>query len=339
MATAGTAATYPQDTVQVITIGPGFDSSYRARSSRWQDYGHFVEAKSMFRIPDPHAYQCVADSMWGYSAFCRGQGWSDGIFSHDRFRHTNFIVALAKDTSLMFPLSLSGENYMLKAQIYGSVSADFSARMRLLVNGTEVKATTAGGQILATVQSSLLKNGLNQLEFLNVMTPGSDTGFALSRIDFAPVGSPQLAEEEGDLVTIAFGRWMDFSSPDTRAVMQSGFSATESKGTWTDGASAEMTFLMPPGKSDATFVGEAIPFFNETHKRLAVSIEVNGQHVADQAFTAPAEVVSLQFPIKLAEQDAKQPVVVRFAFDSTARPSEQDKRELGLYFTRFRLTN
>lgn len=334
----GIVATYPRDAVQIITIGPGFDSNYRSRSSRWRDYGHFVEAKSMFRIPDPHAYQCVADSMWGYSGFCRGQGWSDGVFNHDRFRHTNFITALRGDTSLLFALTPSRENYVFKASVYGSISADTRAHMQLLVNGTEVKANTAGGDILASVPPSLLKDGLNKIEFLNVKSSASDTGLALTRVDLAPVGSPQLAEDE-NLVTVALGRWIDFSSPDTRAVMQSGFSATESKGTWTDGASAQMTFLMPAGKTHAVFVGEAIPFFNETHKRLAVSIEVNGQHVADQIFTAPAEVVSLQFPIKLSEQDARQPVVVRFSFDSTARPSEQDKRDLGLYFTRFRLTD
>ena len=121
-------------------------------------------------------------------------------------------------------------------------------------------------------------------------------------------------------------------------MLKDGFSAIESKGTWTDGKSAEITFMLPAGTTAGTFIADAIPFFNESHTRLDVAIDVNGRHVLDKSFSAPAKVESFGVPFQIEKDDVQDPVVITFNFKETAKPGPGDQRDLGLYFSRFKVT-
>jgi hypothetical protein len=337
----GTLVTYPEADVQVITIGPDFDPSYRSRRASWHDHGSYAASKSIFANADPHAYRCEADSMWGYSGFCRGQGWSDGIFNHDHFQHVNYFVSIAPTASLVFPLSPLAKRYVLRAVIFGGVNKGVMSKMKTEINGTDVPFRILDDQILeAEVPQSLLKEGQNQIVFRNATQTVGGTGIALSQVVLAPMRSSLLpvTDAEKHVPPVALNEWHDFSKSGVRPMLRYGFSATESKGTWTDGKSAQMTFMLPSGVNAGTFVGEAIPFFNQSHTRLHVAIDVNGQHVMDKIFNAPAQPESFDVPINLASGDATRPVVLTFTFDDTAQPGNGDQRDLALYFTRFKLT-
>lgn len=336
----GAVTDYPEADVQMITIGPAFDSSYRSRSSSWRDFGTFVEAKSLFATGDPQAYHCEADSMWGYSGFCRGEGWSDGIFDHEQFRHINYFVATSQDSSLMFPLSPADKPYVLRASIFGGFRTDFLSQIRITVNNHEVPTKVIDDQFIeAEVSPSLLKTGQNEIHFLNALLPAGQTALALSDVVFAPADDAKLLNKvaKRQTPTIHLDQWQLFSSSDIRPMLRYGFSATETKGTWTDGKSARIVFKLPPGTKAATFVSEMIPFFNDAHTRLDVAISINGQNVS-KTFNAPAKLEVLSIPFTLSDKDADGLVTVTFTFSQTARPSQQDQRDLGLYFSRFKVT-
>ncbi|CAN7755755.1 hypothetical protein LJR029_005850 [Caballeronia sp. LjRoot29] len=336
----GVVTDYPEAEVQVITIGPAFDSSYRSHRASWKDFGTFVEAKSLFATGDPHIYQCEADSMWGYSGFCRGEGWSDGIFDHTQFQHVNYFVATARDSSLMFPLSPLNKPYVLRAAIFGGFRPDFLSQIKLTINDHEVPINVIDGQFLeAEISSSLLKAGQNEIRFLNVISPKGQTAMALSKIILAPTDSQQLLTKaaKNRAPMIRLDQWQLFNSDEIRPMLRYGFSATETKGTWTDGKSAEIAFRLPIGTKAGTFVAEAIPFFNDSHSRLDVAISINGQSASSKILTAPAKPEQLNVPFTLSDKDADGPVVVTITFNQTAKPSPQDQRDLALYFFRFKV--
>jgi hypothetical protein len=334
----GTIINYPAGEVQIINVGEDFNPLYRSHLQSWRDEGVFTESDSIFETQDPHAYQCVADSMWGYSRFCRGEGWSDGLFNHDHFRHVNYFLAISKDTSLIFSLSPSKARYVLKAAMFGPIRADLLSQMKIVINGTQVNIRLVGHELEANVPGSLLKNGQNKIEFLNVLPEGWETGLALSRVDLAPEGSASLGHREDTLPPVALDQWREFGKEkDIRPLLQSGFSATEAQGIWTDGKSAQIMFVLPKNTGPVVFVGEAIPFFNEHHTHLNVAIEVNGVHVLDKSFNAPAKRETFEIPLAINNSSDNQQVLITFTFDETAQPGPQDKRDLALFFERFKI--
>jgi hypothetical protein len=333
----GTIAEYSEGEVQVITMGQDIDTHYLSRRASWRDQGTFSESKSIFIVADPHAYRCEADSMWGYSGFCRGEGWSDGVFNHDGFRHINYFVSVAQNASFIFSLSPSAEFYVLKAEIFGRMSSDLLSHMRITINGTAVDVKMIGNALMAQVPAASLREGQNKINFLNVLPAGSATGLALVRVDLAPKGSHYLDDAENNVSTLVLNQWQDLGAGDTHPMLQYGFSETEPTGTWTDGKSAQMIFKLPAGTTTARFIGEAIPFFDETHTQLDVAIDVNGTHISDKTFRAPAKIETFEIPIEIGSEAAKHPIVVTMSFKGTARPSSQDQRDLGLFFRRFKV--
>ena len=185
---SGEMAKYSQDDVQVITMGPDFDHTYRSRPGLWRDHGSFSKANSIFVTTAPDRYHCIADGMWGYSGFCRGKGWSDGGFSHRSFRHEISFVAITSDPTLLFQLLPRQGNYLFRMTLFDELSAENASKLRMEFNGQPVGWVAVNKLVLeAEVPAKALKNGLNEISFLNVTPVGATIGLAVSRFDLTPL--------------------------------------------------------------------------------------------------------------------------------------------------------
>jgi len=182
------AARYPESSVQTIAVDKSLLSSYRSLSSTWRDEGSFSANKSMFKAEGTEMYSCVADSMWGYSGFCRGEGWSDGIVNHDSFQLKNFFGAIAPTASLIFDLRPIQKNYSLKIVVYGGLDGVIIPAMKISVNRVPVSYKATGPlELSAEIPASILINGQNEIQFDNVLPSDRQIGLLVSRIDLAPV--------------------------------------------------------------------------------------------------------------------------------------------------------
>ena len=179
---------FAQDIVQVIEIGPEFDPAYRSHSGIWHDYGSFSRENSIFVNTSSDAYHCVADGMWGYSGYCRGRGWSDGIFDHTYFHHKTFTAALVNDPTLLVPLSPKNGTYLLRIGLHDEVDAEIASKMEIKVNGQLLNLLKKNNLVFeAEVPEQALKEGLNEIAFNNASPSGAITGLRVSRFDLTPL--------------------------------------------------------------------------------------------------------------------------------------------------------
>lgn len=184
---AGHSTEYPATKTQRIDVGASLNESYRSNSTTWKDQGSFVRTKSMFKTEGGADYSCRPDSMWGWSGFCRGEGWSDGIFSHASFRHLNFMGTVAPTASLIFYLTPSSSNYRLTVTMYSAIDDAIVPAMKIIVNGKNYPYQVSGLLTVdAIVPASALKSGQNEIRFENVRPVGRDVGMLVSRIDLKP---------------------------------------------------------------------------------------------------------------------------------------------------------
>lgn len=180
---------YPEAIVQTMAVDKSLSPAYRSTSSMWHDQGSFDPTKSIFGPADAQSYSCVADSMWGWSAFCRGDGWSDGIFSHSSFRHQNFFGAIAPTATLIFDLKPVSKDYKLEVTMFSGIDGAIIPAMNLIVNGKKLTYQAINSLVVeASVPAAVLLNGQNEIRFENVLPAGRDIGMLVSRIDLTPSG-------------------------------------------------------------------------------------------------------------------------------------------------------
>jgi len=184
---AAAAQTFPEAVVQVIHIGKEFDRNYRS-NGKWEDLGSFSASDSIFQSVAKDRYECVADSMWGYSHYCRGEGWSDGFFSHTNFRHQNFFAAIAPQASLLFDLQPVGAAYTLAINLHEGVDDSIVHAMKISINGREIPYRVDGLLAKASVPSEYLKAGQNEIHFDKVLTPDSPIGLMVASVELKPEG-------------------------------------------------------------------------------------------------------------------------------------------------------
>ncbi|MEX3931240.1 hypothetical protein AB4Y32_05365 [Paraburkholderia phymatum] len=178
---------YPAAETQVITMGPGFDNTYRSVGSAWRDQGSFKISRSMFKTDDPHAYHCEADSMWGYSGYCRGEGWTDGIFDHSRFVHQNWFSAYRTDPTLIFQLTPVARPYELRLDLFGLMDDSMTVTMHVTVNDSAVSMRKIGPlTYVGTVPTSSLETGQNVIAFDGALPPGRSLGLSLVGASLTP---------------------------------------------------------------------------------------------------------------------------------------------------------
>lgn len=178
---------YSAAIVQKITVDQSLSVSYRSTSSTWHDQGTYDSTKSIFSLTHSQSYSCVADSMWGWSGFCRGNGWSDGIFNHSKFRHQNFFGAIAPTATLIFNLNPVSKNYKLEVTIFNGIDGAIVPAMNIIINGKKLSYRVINSAIVeASVPASVLLGGQNEIRFENVLPAGRSIGMLVSRIDLAP---------------------------------------------------------------------------------------------------------------------------------------------------------
>lgn len=176
------ASKYPAADIQVMEIGDNFDPTYRSTRGGWNDRASFTTDQSIFKpdTADQTRYTCSADSDWGYTRFCRGERWSNGM--HRRDDDKNYFLAIAPNPDFQFDLKPTGKPYRLSIQTLG-IDPYTAKNMTLSVNGTPLKWSVQRDFFIeADVPPSALKNGLNKIEFQNAIQSGTQAGLPITKI-------------------------------------------------------------------------------------------------------------------------------------------------------------
>jgi hypothetical protein len=338
----GGERSFPANQVDVIEMGKSFDASYRSSSPNWRDPGNYDASQSMFMSAPGatgDAYSCVADSAWGYSDYCRGMGWSDGIFSHATFIHQTFFAATASRASLIFNLKPARMPYQLLIDLFGD-NGSSPSDLTLQINGSPLDYKVYQGRFLvATVSPALLKDGQNELVFNGALAPGRVLGLSVSSVALAPSGSKLLSAYGVDLspAKIAANQWIGASSPEAIKMLASGFSGAEPEGRWTDGKKAVIEFDLPPGTNARTFVAEVMPFLDDRHTHVDVDVTINGAPALHKAFASPAQHEVLEVPLGPVGTNGGGSVHMTFTIKDPAKPQSADTRDLGVFLYRFKV--
>ncbi|MHA6140843.1 hypothetical protein ACX3YC_26030 [Pseudomonas mohnii] len=327
--------------VQVIKMADDFNETYRSTNGTWHDLGSFSQEKSIF-LPlhgAPESYVCVADSDWGYSRFCRGSGWADGMLDHGYFKHDNFFIAMSPDASFLFSLTAAPADYVLQVETLAGISPDILSGLKVLVNGHPVEFKVEAERFIkARVMQDYVLNGRNQILLSHALAPGKDIGLYVKRVDFAPFGSEGLPVIGGSNTypVAKLGKWYVLKDATTQKMLQTGFSGPEPDGTWTDGNIATIRFTLPQGSIPTTLQMETLPFLSDTHSHLEVEFSVDGEKISTQTFNAPAQWHQITLPLGTKVRPGAD-VTVLLTIRDPAKPGTQDQRNLGLKVRQFQI--
>ncbi len=337
--------------LDVIEIGDNFNSNYRSKDLRWHDLGYFKIENSIFknRSGKENWYSCAADSVWGYSNFCRGEGWSDGIYVRKKLQGTKFFTPIAANTSLIFKFHPAKSEYRLQVQLFGNASRFVLPEFIITVNGFKAPFALKGENLLlANISSSMLKTGLNTIEFKNVTPNNFSTAFFMVNATLAPTRSSHLVATKGSTTQILGkdGRWIKIldknnlwikaNSEEAFNILSAGFSAPEADGVWTDGEVAMLRFKLPSSIKKGTFIIEGAPHLNAQNQDLNIDIILAKKIVDSKKFTTPAELKVFRVPIDTKDLNKNKIVKIKLLIDKPSMPSLGDKRRLGFYVKRFK---
>lgn len=332
----GAELRYPEHDVDRIAVGRDFDTGYRSRGARWRDLGSFSPDASMFASPPKDTYRCAADSDWGYSGFCRGEGWSNGAPFQAGFRHQNYFTALAPSANLLFGLEPVAEDYTFRVQFLMPPRPDLLQRLELRVNGHPIQFEGGRDHIRAGISRGYLLAGLNEIEFSNVTMPDS-TSVLVTGVELAPSSRPATIAAGPETPEMPADRWLAASSEQGYAVLGAGFSAAERTGVWTDGETALMRFKLADRTASRSLVLEAMPYLDDHHTQFDVDFVINGEVALRRRFSLPAGPERIAIPIDTSRIAPDGTVSVRLQIDHPGKPPTGDSRDLGLFLRRFRI--
>jgi hypothetical protein len=172
----------------LIRLSPDV-TSYTSRNNDWRDFEMRSERNPIFRTASNNAarYVCRADSMWGYSYFCQGEGWSDGRVTLGNLSHEEWFGAISPAPTLYFTLMPEhGVDYELRLTISKSTSAKVREELRVAVNGQPIALQADERGFRATVPHQFLKFGENKIAFHNALPAGQPLGLVLNEVDLVP---------------------------------------------------------------------------------------------------------------------------------------------------------
>lgn len=176
---------YPAKDVQVIEMGDNFNSEYRSTRGGWNDRATFTAAQSIFKpdLSNQASYTCSADSDWGYTRFCRGERWSNGLYRRED--KSQYFFAIAPNPNFQFDLRPTGKAYRLSIQTLG-IEPYALNNMKLFINGVPLKWTIRRDVFIeADAPANALKDGLNKIQFQQAIAPGAASGLPITKITFA----------------------------------------------------------------------------------------------------------------------------------------------------------
>jgi hypothetical protein len=327
---------------EVIQVGPEFASSPEPLASYWRHLGTFEDADSLFKPEggQAHFYDCTAESMWGYSGFCAGRGWSDGAVVRDGLTTRSRFWAISPEASLIFRLRPVSTPYALRIQFSAAPPAAIANRWSIALNGAVLDRQWLTPRLLeASVPASLLRNGLNELQFHDAIAAGAGKGLAIERAVLAPIGNPHLISAEPP-PTLRPGTRYPSNDATAARTLDAGFSDTEQNGTWTDGSTATIRFSVPRTGRAMTLNASVVPFLNENHPAMIVDFTVNGVSSGQQRFTDPGALQVLRIPLPREALAAGTPIEVKLDIKNPASPEAvgAGQRWLGLFFKELEIT-
>lgn len=194
IAMGGKTVTVDDRETDLIHVSPDV-TAYTAKSKNWHDFAMKSENTPLFKTGsnDLTRYVCRADSMWGYSTFCQGEGWSDGRVTLGNFSHDEWFASVSSDPTLYFSLRpAKGVDYKMDLKI--STATDIKVRSSFLVtvNGQSVSLQHDEQGFHAIVPNQYLVTGENQIKFQNALLVGQQTGLVLTGVDLVPVDAKAL---------------------------------------------------------------------------------------------------------------------------------------------------
>lgn len=183
--------------VDVIRVGKDFDPTYTSKASTWLDLGSYNASASIFKPATGQSdrYTCRPDGMWGYSHYCRGEGWTDGIFIHRSFRHETYIATQSSNASLLFSLKPNGARYMLRIKLFSVLTDDVFRNIKVSINENAMSVKRVDGDTFeGEISSSALIDGQNEISFLSSLEVRQQLSLAVSSVDLIPIGSRDASQ-------------------------------------------------------------------------------------------------------------------------------------------------
>jgi hypothetical protein len=325
-----------KSSVDVITMDHRFDVNYRAKNSNWKDLGSLAPEQSLFNRRDsPDTYHCRADSDWGYTRFCRGEGWGGGVPRQVGFRHENSFALNAYEGTLLFDLVPAPDTYTLRLALLQPMSSTRSST-KIEINGKKVDVSVSRNLLSAVIPPGLLVSGLNEIAISNaVRTNGAR--ISVTAVDLVP--NSKLSDlPPTNIPQVTTDRWIGASGDEGYALLADGFSLPEPSGVWTDGETAIVKFRTSPGTNVHYLDLEGYPFLDDRRPSLDADVIVDQRPPVHLSFALPVkrEVVTVPVEAK-ADGDNAGVVEVRILVRDPRQPSSGDRRNIGLFVERLRV--
>ncbi len=279
-------------------------------------YSPFVPGRS-----PSEKYECSADSMWGFSRFCAGEGWSDGVPYRMKKRRFSAFHAIAPAQTLLIQLAPVEANYLLRIVLAHPVPRAIENTWQLEINGSpvELRARTATFYE-AQIRRSLLKSGENVLRFRKAFDEVSKAGLVIRQVSLAPEGATTISKYPAQAMLEPGVRYKSTDEKFSSA-LASGFSLPEPSGTWTDGKRAILVIatIVPNGR--AALELSVVPFLNETRPSMLVEAQTDGKEAARFSFDLPNQPRKLRIPLPESSVREGKLIEIQLLIKDPANPA------------------
>jgi hypothetical protein len=333
---AGAVETFHASDVDVIEMGQlsGVSLEVQSDHSAMPSFSPFHPARS-----PSERFECVADSMWGFSRFCPGEGWSDGATIRRGVRRISAFHAIASSPSLFIQMKPAHASYRLQILLAHPVPKEIAGVWGVELNGVAIPVNAVSATLFeARVAGSVLKTGANVLTVQKAQLAPDKPALAVRRLTLAPEGE----EPVGRFATTTFfrpGVRYNIRDETLIAALVSGFSEPEVRGIWTDGSQAVLIFKTDVASGKASLELSVTPFLNESHSSMEVEAWIGNAPVANFDFNLANPHQRLRIPLPSDRLRNRESVEVRLLIRDPASPAAvgAGDRFLGLFLQEARI--
>jgi hypothetical protein len=296
---------------------------------------------------DPHLvdglYTFTADSMWGYSDFPRGDGWSDGIGRVPPTQQESVVPATADSASLLVDLGqVQNTDYLFRLYSNGSIPGQIKRGLTASLNGKPLQLEFVGHQyavIQSLISKGRVRDGVNELSFSGVM-PTEGCSLTMRKLLLGP--EERVLQEDGVAGAGPFlemGCWYKSDRGTIWPYLYSGFSGNEPNGTWTDGTQAVIRFNSNPLEKIKRIHLGGMAFLCPAHQRFEMIVSLNGQRIGREVVEEKGmKVLNLSYDVPSALLDVNSgdnQVVLSIPNPATPKEVGAGERFLGFFLNAF----
>ena len=250
----------------------------------WNDLNTYNRRWAPFH--DPHlvdgVYAFIADSMWGYSDFPRGDGWSDGTERVPPHQAESCVFAIANSATLLVDLGEPQDTeYLFRLHSPEPIPGRIRQELTACLNGEPLSLDYLGRQcsiIQSMIPSGKLKRGLNELSLTGVL-PAKDCHLRLQKFLLGPKEKVLQKDGIASVELLELGAWHSSEARTIWPYLYSGFSGNEPNGTWTDRTTAIIRFAVDPAKKVKKIHLGGMAFLNPAHQRFEMIVSLNGHRL------------------------------------------------------------